>query len=484
MSPKSKSKSLSQFKLKFWQRESGALWLSFERERINEFAQVKPNQKVSVSGYVKWIRKSVFALVPTTFSNQSHLICINYTNDNPAENSYITVSGSSRYDKLRPRKMHPRSNYYEATLVLDVYDWVPTRPNFEIPKTNLNYKDFKTELTARVEGLEPNIRDFLAFTAISAPQFYENVGGLNLTMYDSTKLGLPRLVVKELKTVIPQDIGRLHRIDTEYGRFGMRYKYSFFSEDADTALSKKTETLLFHRQPKNMPEYTETSLALFSAKNKPMTIEDPAVCATDVPTVVPENTSVLKGKIGIDQIDAFQFLITSHMKTPVISKLDSSLSLISERLEKLCQDYDLEQRHLTQYGFLNANYNAKPTSILRNCLAHARAQNIDIINPDNISQIFNTYFKWNFEYVYEVWGDLLAPQLIHGERMASLRVKYRDIIRIIRKYQNTKQTGVNENDIIREAKTKPQQTQQLLRECLNDGIIYQPKPGYYKLTRE
>jgi hypothetical protein len=482
--PKSRSKSLSMFRVKFWQRESGALWLSFERDRINEFAQIKPNQKISISGYVNWIAKSVFALVPTMFSNQIYLICINYTSDNPAENSYITVSGYSKLDKLRPKKMRPQSNYFEGNLIIEVHDWISAKPDFEIPKTNLNYKDFKTELTTRIEGLEPNIRDFLAFTAVSSPAFYENVGGLNLTMYDSTKLGLPRLLVKELKTVIPQDIGRLHRIATDYGSFGMRYKYIFSSENADVPLSKKTETLLFHHHPKTMPEYTETSLALYSAKNKPMTIEDPACCATDVPTVVPENTSIVKGKIGIDQIDAFQFLISSHMKTPVITKLDTSLSLISERLEKLCQDYDLEPTHLTQYGFLNSNYNAKPTSVLRNCLAHARAQNVDAVNPSNVSQIFDTYFKWNFDYVYEVWGDLLAKPLIHGERMASLKVKYRDIIRIIRKYYNTKQTGVNETDIIREARTKPQQTQQLLQECLNDGIIYQPKPGYYKLTRD
>lgn len=484
MSPKSRSKSLSQFKMKFWQRESGALWLSFERNRINEFAQVKPNQKVSISGYVKWISKSIFALVPTMFSNQIYLICVNYTNDRPAENSYITISGSSKLDKLRPKKLRPQSNYYEGTLLIEVYDWICAKPKFEIPKTNLNYKDFKTELTARIEGLEPQIRDFLAFTAISSPMFYENVGGLNLTMYDSTKLGLPRSVVKELKTVIPEDIGNLHKIETDYGRFGMRYKYSFLTKDADIPLSKQTETLLFHKQSKLMPEISETSLAMFSAKDKPITIEDPPCCASDIPTVVPETTSIIRGKVGIDQFDAFNFLMASHMKTPVISELDTSLAGISKKLEKLSYDYDLEPKHLTQYGFLNANYNARPTSILRSCLAHARAQDIDSINPNHVAQIFDTYFKWNFEYVYEIWDDLLAKPLIHGEKMASLKVKYRDIIRIIRKYHSSNLPGVSRANIIREAKTKSQDTEQLIQECINAGIIYQPVQGFYKLTRD
>ncbi|NLB75951.1 MAG: hypothetical protein GX799_05720 [Crenarchaeota archaeon] len=43
------SSSLKYFNLKLWQRESGALWLPFEHERINEYSSVKANEKASVS---------------------------------------------------------------------------------------------------------------------------------------------------------------------------------------------------------------------------------------------------------------------------------------------------------------------------------------------------------------------------------------------------------------------------------------------------
>ena len=36
---------------------------------------------------------STFALVPTLFSNQAHVVCINYTDMTPSENAFITVSG-------------------------------------------------------------------------------------------------------------------------------------------------------------------------------------------------------------------------------------------------------------------------------------------------------------------------------------------------------------------------------------------------------
>jgi hypothetical protein len=37
--------------------------------------------------------------------------------------------------------------------------------------------------------------------------FYQKVGGLNLTLYDSTKTGLPKKIVKNLSDFLPHDLG-------------------------------------------------------------------------------------------------------------------------------------------------------------------------------------------------------------------------------------------------------------------------------------
>ena len=140
--------------------------------------------------------------------------------------------------------------------------------------------------------------------------------------------------------------------------------------------------------------------------------------------------------------------------------------------------------HLTKHGFLNASYNSRPSSVFRECLAYARANDITIANPQVVSKVFDEFFKWNFEYVYDVWADLLASPISGKENLASLNVKYRDIIRIIRKYHSTREIGAKKSDIIREAKTKPFETEQLINDCLNEGIIYQPMFEVYRLTRE
>ena len=229
------SSSSKYFNLKLWQRESGALWLPFEHERIKEYAAVKANQKASVSGYVKWISTGVFALVPTLFSNQAHVVCANYTTTNPVENAYITASGLAKFENIQ--KISELSRRFRGELVLDVYDWIDTKSTLEIPKLSLGYKEFKSGLTSRVESLEPQIRDFLTFSAISTPAFLEKSGGINLTLYDSTKSGLPLKVVREIKKAIPQDMCNINRVETPFGRFALRYKFGFISEDTDKPLT-------------------------------------------------------------------------------------------------------------------------------------------------------------------------------------------------------------------------------------------------------
>ncbi len=341
------------FNLKLWQRESGALWLPFEKERIKEYSSIKANEKTSVSGYVKWIGNGVFALVPTLFSNQTFVVCANFTDLNPVENAYITVSGLAKFDRIR--KISETSRRFSGDLVVEVYDWINAKPSFKPPKLNLSYKDFKLGLTSRVEALEPQIRDFLAFSAISSPAFLENVGGINLTLYDSTKSGLPLKVVRELKKIIPQDMGKINKVETRFGQFALRYKFDFVSEDADKPLARITENILEHRSSGLLGQDIEISMSMFSKEKQARSpFEDPACSLSDVPTVIPEDTSINRSKSVIDQFDAFKFMIVTHAKAPIIEDLQISQEKIVSELEKLVDSYGLDPTHLTKHGFLKS----------------------------------------------------------------------------------------------------------------------------------
>jgi len=404
--------------IQFWKRELGALWNPFEKERIFEFSKIKSDEKICLSGYVKWVKPDLFVLLPTLFSNQIHLLCINKTSSQPPENSYITVSGTTRRHDLR--RKNNCSTIFEGQIIVDVEDWKVSKPNFKLPKEETKYTDFKSNLTRRVEGLEPKIEDFLAFTAISTPPMGGFSGGVNATLYDSTQSGIPKKVIKEIREAFPKGMGKICSIKTSYGKVGLRYGYNYFVGDADKPISPLAEKFLTH----NISNFNETSFSLHSKNSKPISIQDPPCSLTDIPTVTPENTSIKKGAFEIDQYDALQYLMVSHLKTPIIIDLDKSIDVVVKGLKELVSSWGLPPEQISRYGFLDANYNARPSSVLRQCLALARAKNVEVVNSDFTRKVFDDYFKWNFEYVYELWDDLLNKPILGKQTLLSLRVKY------------------------------------------------------------
>lgn len=476
---KAKKHRYRSYLLKFWKREVGSLLLPFELEMINEYSTVRVNDRITISGYVKWISSRIFALLPTLFSNQIYLPCFNYTDYRPKENSYITASGTVKRIKIRRALWVPKSSrIFEAEKVLYVYDWLDSKPDIRIPKMHFDYSDFKRDLTYRISGLEPQQMDFLSFTALSTPSFYEYVGGVNLTLYDSTTSGLPNKVLRELKRVIPSDIGQLCTVRTPFGSFGLRYKYIYVSGDADKPLSKRNENFLINRTLRKITAFDELSLSLYSAQKRPRTIEDSPCSLSDIPTVVPENVVIDTTKGRDPEFDSFKYLMIQQMKTPVLEDYNSSLINIVNELEKLRESFGLGSEQLTKYGFLNANYYARPLSVLRKSLAYARAQNIGTVKVPDVSRIFEDYFKWNLDYVYEIWEDLLKP----GKKIPLyIPIEHRKIIRIIRKYQETGKPGASREDIIAEAEFSSSKTEELIDDLLNKGQIYEPMLGFYRL---
>jgi len=474
-----KRRAIKPLLVKFWQRNYGALWFPFEREQIRRFSEARVNEPVDISGYVKWITKGIFALFPTPFSNQTYLTCINHTEKDPPENEFVRISGFVKWEKLtRDKSLPPGARVFNGEKIVHVDYWKEETPNLEFPKFDYSFKDFKRNLFYRVEGLEPKIEDFVAFSAISSPSFYENLGGITLTLYDSTKAGLPKLVVKEIKRIIPSDLGNPFLVKTPYGQVKLNYKFIYKTEDADKPMPLLVRTLLEHRQKRLIPDYDEVSLSLFSRRRKPLTIEEPPCSRSDIPTVVPETTYINPSKPACVEFDALKYLMIQHMKTPTVVDYEKAILSISKWLEKAVEKYDLPPTQLGAYGFLDANYNARPTSIIRKSLAYARARNLREVNNEVILKIFKEYFEWNLNWVYEIWEDLLSPESVIP---LSLRVEYRDIIRIISKYDDGE--GVSLNTIVNELGEpvhkvfeKVQQMQYGKR-----PIIYEKRKGFYSL---
>ena len=65
-------------------------------------------------------------------------------------------------------------------------------------------------------------------------------------------------------------------------------------------------------------------MSMYSKSSKPASIEDPPCSLSDVPTVIPEDTSINRSRPVIDQFDALKFMIVKHMNAPIIEEVQTS----------------------------------------------------------------------------------------------------------------------------------------------------------------
>jgi len=466
--------------IEFWNRGSGALWLPFERAQIGEFSQVKPNHYVSISGYVKWINDKTFALMPTPFSNQTYLVCKNFTEKLPNENSYVRVEGNTKYSGLSQVKRG--SVGFGGDLVLHVMSWHEEKPFFKHTdlyeyfglSKDYSLRDFKRDLLYPIEDLDREIGDFLVFTILGTSSFEQYMGGVNLTLYDATERGMSKSVLRQLKRLVPSDINEQFVVKTPFGAFGLRYDYGFFVGNADGQLSQKVTGLLEDRT--RSLEFRQASLSLHSKNKAPATFGDRPCALSDIPTVLPETTKIQKISFNPDY-DSFKFMLIQHMHEPQIPNPTGTLVNLSKRMETLVESYDLDPVQLTQHGFLNANIKARPTSIFRQSLAHVRAHKVNTITSQEMSKGLD-YFEWNLRYVYEIWEDLFKKRTKPSDWPD--KTEYGKIRRILRRYDQG--NGVSEEIIKQEAGMKPQKTMQLLNEMYTIGWIFESNNKCWRLT--
>lgn len=467
--------------IEFWNRDVGALWLPFERKQIKEFTKVRPNENVAIGGYVKCIDDRTFALIPTSFSNQTYLVCRNLTEKLPNENSYVAIEGHTRW--IRLRQVASTSVHFEGNLVIDVMNWREEKPivkhtdlheYFGLSK-DYSLRDFKRDLLHPIQGLEPKLEDFLAFTVLGTPSFEQYMGGINLTLYDAAQSGMSRSVLRQLKRLIPSDIGEQSVVKTPFGAFGLRYNYGFFVGNADTPLTPQISHLLENRTRLSL-KFRQASLSLYSTNKAPSSFSDKPCALSDIPTILPETSKIQKISFNPDY-DSFKFMLIQHRHQPQIPKSAETLAGLSKKMEKLVESYGLDPIHLTQHGFLNANINARPTSILRQSLAYVRAHKINRITSSEMTRGLE-YFEWNLRYAYEIWEDLFKRKA--NPSQWSDKGEYGEIRRIIRRYDQG--NGVGEEIIRREISMKPQRTVELIAEMQKIGWVYETKPKCWRLT--
>jgi hypothetical protein len=474
------SKPFKPFTLRFWEREYGSEIPSFEFSRIREFYDAKKMKRPNVSGYVKKLDYQRFLLLPTLYTPM-YLLCTCADGVNiPPENSYVTVEGQTRWSRL---KLTSDGKYgVDSDKEIVVERWVFDSPEWLTKiKPNMDFKDFKEEIFTRFRNIEPLVQNFIASQVVGCPKYDVFFGGLNICLYDSTQKALASAVAKEIKRIVPRDIGKAHLIKTQFGTVPLRSNYNLIAIDADTTLSSNVMDAMTKRTA-NIG-YDELSLYFGSKRNLPQTLEEPPFQLSDFPTTLNEDVEFTK-KRADPSLEAFKYMQIQHFIAPIILDTLELINKIHDQIVKLPDRYDVSPQLLARFKVLDVSYYGKPQSVIRLALANTRTENQEKMNENNLTYALEL-FEDNFDYNYELWRDMFPKETLSiGTRfLLKLSPDERKIIRIIDSLQDTKKKCVSIDEI---SMALPRLKRELLKELLMElavkrGLIIERHHQCYEL---
>jgi len=432
------------FTLRFWEREYGSEIPSFEFSRIREFYDAKKMKRPNVSGYVKKLDSKHFLLLPTRY-NPMYILCNCAEGVNlPPENSYVNVEGQTRWSRL---KVDSDGLYgVDSEKEILVERWGFDSPEWLTKiKPNMNFKDFKEEIFTRFRNIEPLVQNFIASQIVGCPKYDDFFGGLNICLYDSTQKALASAVAKEIRRIVPRDIGKPYLIKTPFATVPLRSQHNIITVDADTSISAKIKSVMVKRTA-NIG-YDELSLYFGSKKNRPQSLEEPPFQLSDFPTTLNEDVEVIKKRVD-PSLEAFKYMQIQHVINPIILDTPEVINKIHDTIVKLPDRYDVSPQSLARFKVLDASYYGKPQSVIRLALTNTRTENQEKMQETNLNYALKI-FEDNFDYNFEIWRDIFPNEIVSlgTKLLLKLSPDERKIIRAIDSFQDTKEKCVSINEI-------------------------------------
>lgn len=421
-------------KARFAEREFGSEFNQWEMQLLLDFSQAKRAVQTVISGTVVADRKlgrGQFILIPGPYLTQDYVLCVCPSGiPVPANSSYVRVYGRRR----------SFGNRYEILIesILPAKMKMPLEPE-------IDFKEFQDLLLIQWAGIDSPLRDLLAFEIVSSPPLaaLNQVGGLNVSLYNGTASRLSKKLLQSLGNMIPTSLQRgksslLDMPEMEVRLNLQPYSWSFKSADADKPLNESVKKLLEYRKS---DRFSEISIGLGSDKSAPASLYDPTVVMVDQPTLLLSSAEMRK--INVDPpLEVTKYLITAQMLCPAVGRTEEDFMKVlndaSSKIVEVAKSYDLTSE-VRRHGIFDPNAYGKPQSILRLALASARASSQIGIDNDSAMKAFNDYYLKNFKIIYEEWPNLFTSK---GIEMASLKSELdRQILRLITDNE-TKEAGV------------------------------------------
>ena len=388
------------------ERLFGFEYTAFEKQQINEFNNAKNADMVELSGYVSWIDRTRFLLLPTRTTNSIYIIC-KAANELkfPPNHKYVHCKGRWKYER-------GVQSVYKGLVIESIKSDKPDHNKFS---PDIKSSDFVGNLFENWINVDPIQQNFLAQYFVSSPPSPRRVGGFTTSLFSAPReLKVARTLYRDLRTsVAPELLGSKKPIfeipELKRSHELRLFEWNETSSDFEELSQNTRESL--NRKPNH--SFSERSIALLSNRHKPKDFQSLGLVKSDYPITIEEY--VERRGSPYTSLKMTQFLIAAHLNSPSIEQkiYDDALVHARKEIKKFTEAKgDLAAHLLGPNKMLNLDFDGKPSSILNLAVSRQRLLSTKTVNESIIVSTTNDYIK-NLDRAFKIWDEKTAGGAIN-----------------------------------------------------------------------
>ncbi len=453
-----------------FERQFGAELTSWELQLQAQFQERKGGKKLHYRGFIHYTNDpSVILLSPSPWIIDGIFVYFSNSKDIPSDGAFIEVGGRSI---VIPRILERSQELVRAISADDIV--IGSQDLTSQVAAPPRLRDLSSMLFENV-GMANASKRVFSQLYVSSPPTLESIGGLTAGIQAIASERQVKKLFKFMRDVLPPSMRSAKWSRRNVQGVSVDTPKLWRMEAGQISL-KRIETLCIKR--KDPSGFREVSLAALTEASTGMLPDVPIALAT-------EDFWVESGNARSYRLPIIKAAITYQLITPEISKrsLESGMAYIEERLEIMRESFGLNDESLARGRILDADVMGKPLSAVKLARASARAAWETKLASKDIKKAWNDILEPALkEYIEiaEIKGDA-ASKWGKETRLDSYNTK---VLRALQKLDSGRKgsPGPTLDEIAQEAGVEKHETAQTLHQMKDDGIVYEPRLGHYRLV--
>ncbi|MFW9918926.1 MAG: hypothetical protein ACFFED_04955 [Candidatus Thorarchaeota archaeon] len=453
-----------------FERQFGAELTSWELQLQRQFQEKRTGRNLHYRGFVHFTRNpSVILLSPSPWMIEGTFIYFQQDKEIPPDGAYIEVIGPSI---VIPRVLERTQQFVRAINAEDVQ--VIAHDLAAQVTAPPRLRDLTSMLFENV-GMANASKRVFGQLYVSSPPTLETIGGLTAGIQAIASEKQIKKLFRFMGGVLPPSMRSSKRTRKNVQGVLVDTPKLWRMESGSVSQSKMETLCVKRRDPAG---FREVSLAALTEESTGTMPDIPIALAT-------EDFWIESGNPASYRLPIIKAAITYQLISPEVSKrsIDSGISYIEERLETLRNSFGLEEKSLARGRILDADVMGKPLSAVKLARASARAAWVTKVASKDIKKAWDKILEPALKEYIEIAEikEGASSQWGKETRLDNYNTK---VLRALQKLDSGKKgsPGPTLDEIAQEAGVEKHEVAQTLHQMKDDGIVYEPRLGHYRLV--